>query len=68
MECTRNQKKRSRAGLSTWKRRQEGMKGPWSCLLFAVLLVAGLVPVWVAASSLPAMLVTYVVWDKKTDP
>lgn len=51
--------------------------GSWSYVLCAVLLaslvvwvllIAGLVPVWVAAASLPTMLVAYVVWDKKTDP
>ena len=53
------------------------MMVPWSYVLSAVLiaslvvlvlLIPGLVPAWVAAASLPAMLVAYVVWDKKTDP
>ncbi len=59
------------------KRHREEMMGLWSYVLCAVLLaslivfvllVTGLVPVWVAASSLPPMLATYVIWDKKTDP
>ena len=48
---------------------------PWSYVLFGVLLVvvvevlflAGLVPLWMAISCIPAMLATYLVWDKKTD-
>ena len=49
---------------------------PWSYVLLGVLLaalvvevlyLAGLVPLWAAVSCIPAMLVTYLVWDKKTD-
>lgn len=49
---------------------------PWSYVLFGVLFVslvlfglflAGLAPFWVAVPCIPAMVVAYVVWDKKTD-
>ena len=49
---------------------------PWSYVLFGaifvavtvqVLSLAGLVPLWAAISCIPAMLITYLVWDKKTD-
>lgn len=70
-------RRRSRAGLSTWKRHQEGMKGPWSYALLAVLLASfasvvlffvGIAPLWVMAVSIPVMFVTYLIWNRKTDP
>ena len=53
------------------------MKGPWSYALLAVLLASfasvvlffvGIAPLWVMAVSIPVMFVTYLIWNRKTDP
>ncbi len=70
-------RRRSRAGLSALRRHRKEMLGPWSYALLGVLLASfvsmvlffvGLVPLWMMAVSIPAVLVTYILWDNKTDP
>ena len=65
--------RRSRARLSTWRRHRKEMLGPWSYALLASfvsveLFFVGIVPLWVMAAFIPAMFVTYLVWNRKTDP
>lgn len=71
-----NTRRRGRAGFSTLRWHRKEMMGPWSYVLIGILLASlvllvlflmGLVPLWIATTCIPAMLVTYFVWDKKTD-
>ena len=74
VEGAKTETRRSKAGASALRRHRRNMM-PWSYVLLGVLLaalvvevlfLAGFMPLWAAVSCIPAMLVTYLVWDKKT--
>ena len=76
MRSPEKERRRTKAGLSTLRQHRKKML-PYSYPLFGALLAVALVtvlfflgvaPLWAMLASIPLMLFTYRLWDKKTDP